>query len=616
MTIDLQIKSNPLRSKEDVQLAVMQICDPLKSFYSEGRAHISIGSTGAAYSDAVAQMEGFSRVLWGLAPLLAGGEAYDLWDLQLEGIKNGTNPDHHEYWGNLQDYDQRIVEMAAFGLTLAIAPEKIWEPLNEIEKANLVAWLDQVNHYPVHDCNWLFFPVLVNLGFKEVGVPYNEETLERNLNRIDDFYLSDGWYADGIGGHADYYVSFALHFYGLFYAKLMENEDPERANRFKDRATLFAHDFIYWFAEDGSALPYGRSMTYRFSQSAFWSALAFAEVEAFPYGVIKGLVLNNLRWWFQQPIFSSDGLLTIGYRYPNLVMGENYNSPSSPYWALKTFLILVLKDDHPFWQAEELPFPTLEERSVQQHPHLVLCRQESKNHLAAFNTGHLSTDEHTHTSAKYEKFVYSNVFGFSVPRGEWGLQQGAFDSMLALSEGDNLYRVKRRCEKTFIENDVIYSRWKPWGNVDVETWLIPGLPWHIRIHCIRTERYLDTAEGGFALPVEGASFNKEKIVKTENDKEAVATFTWGTSAIRNLNGSGKPELVFPNANTNLIHSKTVIPMIKSKLSPGTHWLVSAVYGEPESDDKWNEAPRVEITNDRVVVYSVDEKSVIFEKELS
>lgn len=36
---------------------------------------------------------------------------------------------------------------------------------------------------------------------------------------------------------------------------------------------------------------------------------------------------------------------------------QGYNSPQSPYWALKPLLILALPPDHKFWQAEELPYP-------------------------------------------------------------------------------------------------------------------------------------------------------------------------------------------------------------------------------------------------------------------
>src|SRR5439155_2374868 len=126
---------------------------------------------------------------------------------------------------------------------------------------------------------------------------------------------------------------------------------------FVERSRIFAHDFAHWFSEDGSALPFGRSLTYRFAQGAFWGALAFADVEALPWAVVKGLYLRHLRWWMRQPIFSETGLLTIGYTYPNLLMAESYNSPGSPYWALKIFLPLALPEEHPFWRAEEAPLP-------------------------------------------------------------------------------------------------------------------------------------------------------------------------------------------------------------------------------------------------------------------
>jgi len=40
-------------------------------------------------------------------------------------------------------------------------------------------------------------------------------------------------------------------------------------------------------------------------------------------------------------------------------MAEQYNSPGSPYRALKFFLPLALPDSHPFWQAAESPLPEL-----------------------------------------------------------------------------------------------------------------------------------------------------------------------------------------------------------------------------------------------------------------
>ncbi|GIO85458.1 hypothetical protein J25TS5_23900 [Paenibacillus faecis] len=351
------LQRNPLRTKQDLQAALQELTAPLRPHYSEGKARLRLGAAGAGFDASIAEMEGFSRVLWGLVPLLAGGGEDDLWEVVLEGIRHGTDPAHPEYWGEVADYDQRLVEMAAFGFALALIPERIWGPLNERERTHLQEWLGQINRHPCYDCNWLFFNVLVNLGLQKAGLPYDKGQLEGNLDRIDTFYLGDGWYSDGPGAHSDYYVPFAIHFYGLLYAVLMKEEDPKRAAVIRERAGRFAADFLYWFAPDGASLPYGRSLTYRFSHAAFWGAMAYAEMEELPYGVLKGLVLRHFRWWFRQPMLDAEGLLTVGYAYPNLVMAENYNSPGSPYWALKAFLPLALPDDHPFWQAEEMPLP-------------------------------------------------------------------------------------------------------------------------------------------------------------------------------------------------------------------------------------------------------------------
>jgi hypothetical protein len=575
------IGDNPLKTREDLVIALEQLTKPLRPHYSRGGARLEIGRTGASYPTATAEMEGFSRVLWGLVPLLIGDGDSELWEVVLDGIRHGTDPSHEEYWGEVRDYDQRLVEMAVFGFALAAIPEQIWSPLASNEQDQLYRWLNQINAHPCYDCNWLFFNVLVNVGFRKIARPYDAGQLENNLRRMDDFYLGEGWYSDGVNGHSDYYVPFAIHYYALLYAKLMEREDPDRSRVFKERARLFADEFIGWFAPDGSALPYGRSLAYRFAQSAFWSAFAYADVEGFSAGVVKGLVLRNLRWWFSQPIVDANGVLTIGYAYPNLVMAENYNAPGSPYWALKTFLPLALGAEHPFWQEEELPLPVIPEVMVQKPAHLVLVREPTSGHVAAFNSGHLYTNEHTHTSAKYEKFVYSTGFGFSVPRSEWGLSQGAFDSMLALSEsGDNLYRVRRQNIESEIMDNVLRSIWKPWADVEIQSWVVAGLPWHIRIHRVETGRSLDTAEGGFALG------HEIEIISKIDASGVMASTAWGTSGIKDLLGGRKSELVWPNANTNLLHPRTVLPMLTTTLRPGLHWLVSAVYGSP-SKGAWD-----------------------------
>lgn len=597
-----QLASNPLRTRSDLQQAVLDLCMPLQPFYSPGQARLQMGQTGAVYSSQCAEMEAFARPLWGLAPIWASGGSTEFDACYANGIRNGVDPSHAEYWGEIGDLDQRMVEMAALSVALAFAPEKIWHPLTGREQQNLATWLGSINHHVVSDNNWMFFQVLVNVALKKLGAPYSEEGLSNALNRIEDFYLDDGWYRDGLTEQRDYYIPFAMHYYGLLYAWLMQEEDPERSALFKARADRFAQDFIYWFDAGGAALPFGRSLTYRFAQCAFWGAMALAGVQTFPLGVIKGIILRNLRWWFQHPIFTDSGVLTIGYTYPNLLMAEGYNAPGSPNWAMKAFLPLALSADHPFWLSEELPLPPMEPRSAQTHPHMVICHDANSRHVIAFTAG--QTAGHAHSAAKYSKFSYSTLFAFSVPKGPCGLAEGAYDSMLALSEGDDLYRVRRHCVDYQVSDTAVYSHWRPWPDVDVFSWVLPGAPWHVRIHRIITRRALKAAEGGFAIQRDH-NIRQLPVGAVQIESESVLVeMPWARSGIMNLSGHARAEMVWAEANTNLHYPATIIPTLCTDLPPGDHWLVSAVLGE-RSDQKsaWLNPPQISVSNGVMTLFA-------------
>ncbi|MCE5342044.1 MAG: DUF2264 domain-containing protein, partial [Eubacteriales bacterium] len=330
------VAHNPLRTRADVERAACELISPLLPLMSEGRARLHLGDTGAVYPEAIAQMEAFARPLWAIIPMLAGDCAavQPLWDAWCVGIVNGVDPAHPEYWGEVADYDQRLVEMAVFGLGMCLTPERFFFSLPKDAQANLYRWLDQINRHTMPQNNWIFFRVLVNIGFRACSLPYPAQQLENDLALIETHYEGDGWYFD-YPTQRDYYTLWAFHYYGLVYSLAMKDADPARAETYRQRAVSIAPDFACWFDAGGSALPYGRSLTYRFAQSAFFSAAALAGAvsETVDYGVLKHLLLSNMRQWFQKPIFTRDGVLTIGYGYPDLLMAEGYNAPGSPYWA-------------------------------------------------------------------------------------------------------------------------------------------------------------------------------------------------------------------------------------------------------------------------------------------
>ena len=134
-----------LQTREEVVQACISLLGPLKPHFSDGRTCVKLGNTATRYDETGAQIEGYARPLWGLAALLAGGSDFEGTHLFVDGLRNGTNPEHPEFWGWARDLDQRMVEMCPIGYTLAVASHKFWDPLTKQEKDNVAAWLNWIN---------------------------------------------------------------------------------------------------------------------------------------------------------------------------------------------------------------------------------------------------------------------------------------------------------------------------------------------------------------------------------------------------------------------------------------------------------------------------------------
>ena len=311
-----------------------------------------------------------------------------------EGLSNGTDPEHPDYWGDIGDIDQRQVELAAIGFALRIARAELWDPLDDAAKQRIAAYLVSGREHEFVDSNWKFFRVMIDLGLMHCGVEVGAEKRNAYLDDIERFAIGNGWYRDGPIRSVDHYMPFAFHYYGLIYAAL--SDDAKRGGALsRARRATFARSIRHWYAPDGSALPFGRSLTYRFAHAGFWGALAFAGVEALPWGQIKGYYLRNLRWWAGQPIFDRDGVLSVGYAYPNLLMSESYNSAGSPYWALKAFLPLALAEDHPFWAAEEAEPETFDAPVPLPEPGMVVAAPSRSHRGARLGSGTRPVARHT-----------------------------------------------------------------------------------------------------------------------------------------------------------------------------------------------------------------------------
>ena len=595
-----KLSENPLLTREDVVRALLDLCRPLRQYYSVDQSTLHVGSTAAHYGEKSARMEGWARVLWGLGPLFAGdnstlpakmqSEIEEWQELYRTGLVNGTDPQHPGYWGDIYDYDQKMVETAAIAVALALAPKVLWDPLEDTQKEKTAAWLGQINDHKIHPNNWRFFRILVNMTLKRLGYEANEECLKDDFGIVEHCYKGDGWYFDGNDGQLDYYIPFAMHFYSLIWSELIVKDCPGIASYCKtlqERSMQFSRDFVQWFSNDGTEVPFGRSLTYRFAHSAFFSALALADVEALPWGAVRHMVLQNLRHWFQLPIFDNSGILTIGYEYPNLIMSEKYNAPGSPYWSFKTFLILALPLEHPFWKAQEQEI-SAPGKSLQVPPRMLICRE--KEHITMYPAGQHCM-EHGNSAAKYEKFVYSNRFGFSVSRGTT-LEMGAFDNTLAVSPaGWEHYCIRYGIQECKLTPDYTYTAYEIFPGVLVKSWIVPcGNGWHVRIHRIRTEMDIDIAEGGFAVSVESpfaypeGNVDSKKIPGAEVVQEdgVYAILPWGTAGIFS-EGKRTAKMIRTAPNTNLMVPLAAVPTLTARLPIGEHLLIHSVFGDVGED---------------------------------
>ncbi|CAI7674582.1 unnamed protein product [Penicillium pancosmium] len=525
---------NPFRTRSDLVRASAALLKPLDQHKSSEKAFIKLSAdTAAGFDEVSAQLEGFARPLWAIASLLAPTSNADSLGIDVDswvsGLQAGTNPASSEYWGDVGDFDQRMVEMESIAYALLIAPEAFLSGMDATARENLERWLRQINGRKMPENNWRWFRVLVNLALGSQG----EDVVAQDLNMLDSFDLGEGWSSDGLWGNvrkqADYYSgSFAIQFARMLYVRCLEDrgltsEDHSRVERYKLEARQFASGFWRYFNVDGSAIPFGRSLTYRFAFAAFWSAVASAGVQLDAplndIGVIKGLLLRHLRWWSKQPgIFNSDGTMNIGYTYPNMFLSENYNSPQSVYWCLKSFTILCLPESHSFWTAKELPHP-LAARLLPSQPLLdgvkllwpprqILC--SGRSHHFLLSSGQGTTKDHRAREAKYGKMAYSSFFGFSVPSGRL-LEQMAPDSTLTVSLDDGEVWIMRENPVNVQHRQIsiltseadaemgtaartvpaLVSTWRPKKAIDfeVQTTLISALElwsgWHFRIHKVK-----------------------------------------------------------------------------------------------------------------------------------
>lgn len=540
-------------------------------------AALSACYTRAHFDEKAQNLEGIARLLWGAVPLV--NDVPDLLSAIKEAVCHGVDPLHSAYWGEVSNYNQRCVEMSAIALAMVDAEAVFFDTMDATQQQHLINWLQGATYIQIPNNNWHFFRVLILMALRHVGAPFDAQVLMDDLQEIDSMYLGDGWYRDGHSGCTDYYNPYAFHYYGLLFARWVNTVTDESSSElnhyaqlFIQRAALFAKSFALWVGADGAPISYGRSMSYRFAGAGIWSELACYPSALSTVGLsisdMKTLWTTTLQWWSQQPILS-DGMLSVGFGYPNLIASEFYNSPMSPLLALKGFAAIRLLANHPFWQATE-------NQINQQSTSMAL--EKNKQLVARYNgisillSGASSAAELRHSHDKYLKFAYSSAHGFGVEALRWIAQGFIGDNVMACQYPDT--------EDWFFRNQLITSElrgqqlitvWQPFAGCVVESvqWFEQGEEY--RRHNIKTEHAFNFILSGHAV---------DTWVKCIGELEALPEARlYGTklvSELQLLGGKGRYAVMPCAPNTNLLFAQAAVPVIYGHVPQGHSELLTKV----------------------------------------
>lgn len=569
-------KNNPMQTKSDYQKLVNDLFEPLLPYFKTQGALLDFGDGAASFDMKASSLEGVARCLWGIIPLEIGGGEFKYWDVLRSAIVEGTDPNHMGYWGPTGDFNQRSVEMAAIGLLLAALPERCFSPLTEKQQINLLHWLSDIQKYDMPQNNWLFFTLLVQEGLSRVGYDclVDLELQREYQQRLDSWYLGDGWYCDGKTETIDHYAGFAMHYYGLIYEALLSKGTEKK---YVPRAHKFAKTFQHWFSEEGDTLVIGRSLTYRFAAASFWGALALDKStrgeNSMSLSEVKGIWARHMRWWKDKPIFTDGGLLTRGYAYPNLMMCEVYNSPTSPYWAMKAFIPLALSDDSEFWQVQESPM------SIESGVYTNKTNQTLVQRVDGHSIVHYGAPVHTmFQKDKYNKFTYSTFGGLDVNSLLYS-EQGSFgDHILAFSfdKGTNWQYCQKRISSNFPESNKLETEWFT-GELTVSTVTEAFNDGSfIRTHTFTLEKHTRVIETGFSI---GQWYEDANVDSDEANSGRLQSYpklkisgSNGCCEMSSIDNYEKYAITSLRVHTDVSFPRSLVPGFITELAPGTHVL--------------------------------------------
>ena len=322
----------------------------------------------------VAYMETFGRLMAGLSPWLTlpdddtaeGQQRKQLREWALAAYKNAVDPQSPDYlaW---RGHGQALVDAAYVAESFIRAYDALWMPLDDVTKKRYLEEFQQLRRVEPPYTNWFLFSSTIEsflakaFGLKE----YDDYRVMTTIRKVEEWYVGDGWYADGPVFAFDYYTSYVFH---AMYLETLQNMIDAKANtrleykKYYDRALKRAQKFSIilerFISPEGTFPVIGRSTPYR--MAAMQPLALMAWYQKLPKDISNGQVRAALtkvmhRMYDQQNNYNDAGFLTIGFCGSQPGTADWYTNNGSLYMTSLSLMPLGLPADHDFWTcpAEE-----------------------------------------------------------------------------------------------------------------------------------------------------------------------------------------------------------------------------------------------------------------------
>lgn len=330
----------------------------------------------------VAYLETFARLMAGISPWLAlpddgtpeGKQRKQLHEWAIQAYKNAVDPNSPDKITWLTNTSQPLCDASYLVESFMRAPEATWGQLDEVTKKRYIEGLKSLRTIRPAYNNWLLFRAMVEVFFMSIGEDVDEYALSVGLQKMSEWYLSDGWYSDGPEYAMDYYNSYVMHPMMVEVVEMCKKHKfstPISLDLAVKRMNRFNTILERFISPEGAYPAVGRSVIYR--MGAFQTLAMSAWKYGLPKDLTNGSVRSALtcvmkRMFAVDGNFDDKGYLRLGFagHQPNLA--NYYSNNGSLYMTSLVFMPLGLPTDHPFWTAPAEPWTSQKAWSGQEFP--------------------------------------------------------------------------------------------------------------------------------------------------------------------------------------------------------------------------------------------------------